>query len=219
MSQKISAIDPNCIASDGSSLYAHAVVTIITGGTTLNSQNIVLAQSNPNPSSLTDISWKVISTINQSKLYILQGLASIKSFNCHVDSNGIFTILATSSKSFAADQAPTRVRGYQYDPTNGGSWANVDVTDGYKWSIITDGILLTTNNVLMHVFNSDIINNTITFALFDKTKRTFIPQNAAWSLVNQRLIGIQIVYASWILVLTSVAFSYCCVAIWKRQTL
>ncbi|KAI8358000.1 hypothetical protein B0O80DRAFT_443759 [Mortierella sp. GBAus27b] len=182
MSQKITVLEPNCIATDGTYLYAHALLTIAIGGPSVNNQNIVLVQSNPNPSSLTDISWKVVSTINQSKLYILQGLASIKSFNCHVDSNGVFTILATSSKSFSADQAPSRVRGYQFDPTGGGSWTNVDVTDNYKWSIIGDGLLFSTGSLLMHAFNSDVINNTITVSIFNSATHTFVAQNTSWAL-------------------------------------
>ncbi|KAK3807765.1 MAG: hypothetical protein J3Q66DRAFT_417917 [Benniella sp.] len=174
MSQRISTLDPNCIASNGPTLYAHAVINI--GG----SQNIVLLKSNAIPSSLTDVSWSVVSTISQNKLYILQGLASIKSFICHVDNQGVFTILSSSSKSFAADQAPSQPRGYQYDPANG--WSNVDVADGYKWSIVTESTMFTLNNQLIQVYNKDIVSDTITVAILDKTTRTFVPQNATWSL-------------------------------------
>jgi hypothetical protein len=178
MSQRVSTLDPNCITSNGPTLYAHVVINVG------NNQNIVLLQSNAIPSSLTDVSWSVVSTISQNKLYILQGLASIKSFICHVDNQGVFTILSSSSKSFAADQAPTQPRGYQYDPANGGAWSNVDVTDGYKWSIVTKSTMFTLNNQLIHMYNKDIVSDTITVAILDKTTRTFVPQNATWSLVS-----------------------------------
>ncbi|KAI7815935.1 hypothetical protein BC939DRAFT_508794 [Gamsiella multidivaricata] len=145
----ITPLQPNCIASDGSALWAH---TLIRGLGRVN-DTILLTQSSANPTSPKDLTWKVVSSVSQPGLYILQGLAQIRSLVCSVDSKG--------------------------------SWTNVDVTDNYKWSFTADSVMFTVPNgdgsVLMHVYGTSIISNSITFAIFDKTRHIFVEQNATWS--------------------------------------
>ncbi|KAF9358637.1 hypothetical protein BGX26_001266 [Mortierella sp. AD094] len=170
-------ISPNCIASDGTKLYAHYVSLYPT-------QTVFLAESSSNPSTITDISWKIISYIPQSKLYYLQGLAQINSFACGVDSKGVFTVLSLSAKASSTDQLPAKPRGYQYNPTTN-NWTNIDMTNNYKWSFFSNSVLINVpngnTNVLMHVYSTNLIDNTITFSIYNETQRTFIEQNTTWA--------------------------------------
>ncbi|KAF9925290.1 hypothetical protein BGZ75_009359 [Mortierella antarctica] len=96
-----------------------------------------------------------------------------------------------NSRSFDGDQAPSRARGYQYDPADSGKWTNVDVTDKYKWSILTGSTMFyaTVNGgdpVLMHVYGTSHVVDTITVSIFNKATNTFMEQNTTWALVKSR---------------------------------
>ncbi|KAF9105087.1 hypothetical protein BGX27_009806 [Mortierella sp. AM989] len=175
-------IQPNCIASDGTKLYAHYVGYV--GGYS-GDQTVFLAVSNADPSTLNGISWKIISYYPQTKLYYLQGLASIRSFVCGVDSQGTFTILSYSSKSSRDDQAPSRTRGYQFSLTTN-SWTNIDVTNSYKWTILGESVIVNipngNSNVLMHIYSTSNVDKTITFSIFNQTSRTFVEQDVSWPI-------------------------------------
>ncbi|KAG0263059.1 hypothetical protein BG011_009352 [Mortierella polycephala] len=174
---------PDCITSDGASLYA---ISRINQGGYAGVETIVLAKSNANALSILDLTWNVVSTVPQSNHYILTGVASIGSFNCYVDPKGVFTILAGSSKSSPGDQTRNRSRGYQYNPADGGKWSNVDVTDDYKWGIVTNGGMFSMpigeSQVLMHAYRTGITVDTITLAMFNTANMTFVEQNRTWAL-------------------------------------
>lgn len=96
-----------------------------------------------------------------------------------------------NSRSHDGDQAPSRARGYQYNPVDGGKWTNVDVTDKYKWSILTGSTMFyaTANGgdpVLMHLYGTSNVVDTITVSIFNKATNTFMEQNSTWALVKSR---------------------------------
>ncbi|KAF9172989.1 hypothetical protein BGX21_007711 [Mortierella sp. AD011] len=169
-------ITPSCIASDGTKLYAHYA--------SVYPQTVYLAESSSNPSTITDISWKIISYISQSNLYYLEGLAQINSFACGVDSNGVFTVLALTSKASSTDQLPSKPRGYQYNPSTN-KWTNIDMSSNYHWSFFSNSVLVNVpngdTNVLMHVYSTSLVNNTISFSIYNETQKTFIEQNTTWT--------------------------------------
>ncbi|KAF9185408.1 hypothetical protein BGZ51_001058 [Haplosporangium sp. Z 767] len=183
LSEPSPAFDPDCITSDGTSLYA--ISRIYLSGR-INVRTIALAKSNANAPSILDLTWHVVSTVPQSNHYILNGLASTSSFNCYIDPKGVFTILSTASKSFAGDQTRDRQRGYQYNPADGGRWSNVDVTDDYEWNIVNGGNIFSVPNgesqVLMQVYRTNITVDTITLAMFNAASMTFEQQNRTWAL-------------------------------------
>ncbi|ORY98391.1 hypothetical protein BCR41DRAFT_226218 [Lobosporangium transversale] len=167
----MSSFEPLCIASDGSSLYGHA----------LTANSVVLAKSNPYPASLSDLRlWTVISITPQDKLYYLTGTTSSKGFVCHVDKQGVYSVLSTSSKYAKDDETRSRPRGYQYNPVNGGTWNNLDVSDGYKWSSPYDSVIGSAEGVMMQFYSTDIIDRSIT--VFNMDSRKFEQQNSTWYL-------------------------------------
>ncbi|KAG0339363.1 hypothetical protein BG000_002286 [Podila horticola] len=101
---------PKCIAANEESIY---FVARGQNHTSINSdvELVVLAKSNPSPD-LRHTTWTVVSTAPAKMFHERQLAYSRKRFSCHVNKNGVFTIMAKSWE--AADRTVYRTR---YDPS------------------------------------------------------------------------------------------------------
>ncbi|KAF9147604.1 hypothetical protein BG015_010722 [Linnemannia schmuckeri] len=126
---------PNCMTSDGTTFYAHATFSVGSGNT---GRSIVIAKSNSNPASFYDVTWSVYATVPEADMGYLGGMNILKSMLCNVDKQGVFTIIATSTKTSINSPETLRMGGYQYtphaDPKTGGTWTTILMKDPYPWS-------------------------------------------------------------------------------------
>ncbi|GJJ72148.1 hypothetical protein EMPS_04505 [Entomortierella parvispora] len=176
-----STLNPSCFTSDGTYLYAHALVTTTDMGANTN----VLVKSNASPASLTDISWTLVSAVALGQHYLLSGLPMEGTFVCTVDSTGVFTVLDATSRYGVTDETPVIPRGLQYTPGTGGAsgtWTNIDVSAGYKWSMLSHTALFPLGGTLMQVYRTSIVTNTITVSAFNKANNTFVEQSTPYIL-------------------------------------
>ncbi|KAF9086000.1 hypothetical protein BGX23_009226 [Mortierella sp. AD031] len=183
---------PDCLTSDGTTFYAHYTTNL--GSSNNNDDTIILAKSNPNPASARDVTFSVVATAKESELGYLAGMAIIGGMLCHVDSRGVFTIIASSTKKSSNTAETLPEGGYQYTPgsvdgTSAGTWSTVTMTGPYDWNTLGGGGSLVTvpggaggKDVLMHVFATGIIQNTISFGIFDPDKKQFVQQRTNWTL-------------------------------------
>ncbi|KAF9929808.1 hypothetical protein FBU30_001182 [Linnemannia zychae] len=180
---------PNCVTSDGSTFYAHDILFLTLGS---SERTIVLAKSNANPTSFDNVSWTVVATAKETDLGYLSGMNILKTILCHVDSKGVFTIIATTTKSSINDPENLPPGGYQYtpDPNNSGTgtWSKITFKEPYTWSGLSGGDLVTVpgtggNDVLMHVFSVSSVGNAIGMGVFDPTTKAF-EMKSNWTLVS-----------------------------------
>ncbi|KAF9425205.1 hypothetical protein BGZ94_007744 [Podila epigama] len=155
-----------------------------------DNQQVVLAQSNKAPGSLADLTWTVVAATPQKNLYYLQGLVISNNFVCHIDDQGVFTILSTVGKTTQDDATLVTVpRGYRYD-TVSKTWSNIDMSPDYKWKFIGGSALFSvtptsgagTGSTLFHVYDTSVTANTITAAVYDPSSRTMVERSETWSI-------------------------------------
>lgn len=174
-------LNPICFCTDGTYIYAYALITTTDMGAYTN----VLAKSNASPTSLSEITWTLESAVALGSLYYMFGNVLLGAIDCTVDSNGVFTILDASSKYSVSDETPTITRGLQYTPSTG-KWTNINASSGYKWNFLTHAALFPVGGTWMQVFRTSDVDNSISVAIFDKTTNVFVEQNTTYALVNQR---------------------------------
>ncbi|KAH7049751.1 hypothetical protein BKA57DRAFT_461130 [Linnemannia elongata] len=181
---------PNCMTSDGTTFYAHATFSLGSGNT---GRTIVIAKSNANPASFSDVTWSVYATASEADMATyLQGMNILKSMLCSVDKQGVFTIIATSTKTSMNSLETLGMGGYQYtphaDPTTGGTWTTILIKDPYPWSSVRSGGLVSVpaataggKDTLMHVFPTSSSGDTIGVGVFDPFTKSFSLQSN-WTL-------------------------------------
>ncbi|KAF9431566.1 hypothetical protein BGZ76_000142 [Entomortierella beljakovae] len=155
---------PFCFASEGRSIYAIAIASNYSRGAS-EVKRLVLVKTNPNPVSLAEISWSVISTVETSVLYDISNYKD--QHYCIVDDLGVFTYMDIN-----VFMTPTNLGsgGVQYSPslppnnannTGSGGWRNIDVTRPYPWdkkTYISSFFLIKDaagNNVITHAVVED----------------------------------------------------------------
>lgn len=180
------------MTSDGTTFYAHATFSLGSGDT---GRTIVIAKSNANPASFSDVTWSVYATVSEADMgTYLQGMNILKSMLCSVDKQGVFTIIATSTKTSINSPETLRMGGYQYtphaDPTTGGTWTTILMKDPYPWTSARSGGLVSVpagtaggKDVLMHVFQTSSSEDAIGVGIFDPFTKSFSLQSN-WTLVS-----------------------------------
>ncbi|KAF9911398.1 hypothetical protein BX616_010604 [Lobosporangium transversale] len=127
-------LEPACVVTDGTSLYALAIGTSrTTPPSSPNDAHYVLVKSNPNPSpDLSDISWTPVSVIRNEGLNDIETPDANPARACHIDETSkVFTVLSSRSRTEKTWRTYDVARGIQYRPSaNGGpgSWVNVTVS-------------------------------------------------------------------------------------------
>ncbi|KAF9550506.1 hypothetical protein EC957_000180 [Mortierella hygrophila] len=181
---------PNCVTSDGTTFYAHATFSLGSGNT---GRTIVIAKSNTNPASFSDVTWSIYATVSEADMgTYLQGMNILKAMLCSVDSQGVFTIISTSTKTSINSPETLGMGGYQYtphaDPTTGGTWTTILMKDPYPWSSLRSGGLVSVpagtaggKDVLMHVFQTSSSEDSISVGVFDPFTKSFSLQSN-WTL-------------------------------------
>ncbi|KAF8947735.1 hypothetical protein BGZ47_008107 [Haplosporangium gracile] len=177
------------MTSDGTTFYAHATFSLGSGNA---GRTIVIAKSNFNPASFYDVTWSVYATVPEADMGYLGGMNILKSMLCNVDKRGVFTIIATSTKTSINSPETLRMGGYQYtphtDPKTRGTWTTILMKDPYPWSSSGAGGLVSVpagsaggKNVLMHVFPTSSSGDAIGFGVFDPLTKSFSLQSN-WTL-------------------------------------
>ncbi|KAF9945753.1 hypothetical protein BGZ65_010416, partial [Modicella reniformis] len=95
--------------------------------------HVVLIQSNPNPASIYDVSWSMVSA--WSREFVFE--ESLARISCHVDpQTGVFTALSNHRVENPAPQITTTTLpspgGFQYDPRNN-AWQDFTLDPSYLW--------------------------------------------------------------------------------------
>ncbi|KAK3807613.1 MAG: hypothetical protein J3Q66DRAFT_82157 [Benniella sp.] len=132
-------LSPNCIASNERSIYGISVESSYAQGAD-PTQRVVLIKSNDNLSSLADIRWNIVSTIQAGAVY---NISSPISPICKVDEKGVFTYVDLNI--FKTPGSPPATGGIQYSPahpanagstsTGPGGWKNIDTGGPYPWDV------------------------------------------------------------------------------------
>ncbi|KAF9325986.1 hypothetical protein BG006_010552 [Podila minutissima] len=170
---------PTCVASDGTTLYAF--LNTGTGDTAA----ITLAVSNTAPTSLANLSWKVISTVPQKDLNIIGGFAMVGQINCIVSDKGLFTIMSLGTKTANNDNPLlTKAAGLQYNPATK-SWTNINSSDDYKWTLGTGSALFEVmsgaTSTVMQIYGTGVSITTSSVAVYDPSTQTMVQRNAPWA--------------------------------------
>ncbi|KAF9911630.1 hypothetical protein EC991_002748 [Linnemannia zychae] len=171
---------PNCVTSDGTTFYGHEVYTFTSGR---DERTIVIAKSNSNPASFNDVTWTIVATANEADLGYLSGMNIMKTILCNVDKQGVFTIIASTTKKSPSDAENFPQGGYQYTPnadgSSGGSWSKITMTEPYPWSGIGRASLTNIpglnggKDVVAHVFSHSNIEDTVSVAILDPVSKSF----------------------------------------------
>ncbi|KAK3814771.1 MAG: hypothetical protein J3R72DRAFT_461662 [Linnemannia gamsii] len=180
---------PNCMTSDGTTFYGHAVYSFTSGS---SERTIVLAKSNANPASFSNVTWTLVATAKESDLGYLSGMNILKTILCNVNRQGVFTIIASSTKKSPTDPENFPQGGYQFAPnadgsSGGGSWSKVSMTEPYPWDTIGQTSLTSVpganggKDVLVHVFSTSTTGDTISISIFDPVTKAFAIKSA-WTL-------------------------------------
>ncbi|KAG0084679.1 hypothetical protein BGZ93_009989 [Podila epicladia] len=175
----MSLLGPTCVASDGTTLYAF-----------LNTGNgdtaaITLAVSNTAPTSLTNLSWKVISTVPQKDLNYIGGFAMVGQIDCIVNDKGVFTIMSLGTKTANNDNPLlTKAAGLQYNPATK-SWTNINSSDDYKWTLGTGSALFEVANgatsTVMQIYGTGVATTTSSVAVYDPSTQTMVQRPTPWA--------------------------------------
>ncbi|KAF9363820.1 hypothetical protein BGX34_003239 [Mortierella sp. NVP85] len=126
-------LSPNCVTSNERSIYGISVESNY-------APRVVLIKSNDNPSSLADIRWNIVSTIQAGAVY---NISSPLSPMCKVDEKGVFTYVDLNI--FKTPGSPPATGGIQYSPahpanagsssTGPGGWKNIDTGGPFPWDV------------------------------------------------------------------------------------
>ncbi|KAG0291610.1 hypothetical protein BGZ96_005040 [Linnemannia gamsii] len=166
----MSYIGPVCVASNGNTLYA-----VVTSGYG-DSEVVILARSNVAPSSLDALTWTAVASTYQKTLTTISGISMDTNVECHVDNQGVFTLLSMFSKS-----PIDRPSGYQYSPTTK-AWTNIATTPGYKWGNAAGKALFTVNgssSTLMHIYLGTALDGS-NIAVFNPKTRIMTEGKNPW---------------------------------------
>ncbi|KAG0063987.1 hypothetical protein BGZ89_009466 [Linnemannia elongata] len=163
-------IRPFCVASNGNTLYA--AVASSYGDT----EQVILARSNVAPSSLDALTWTALASTYQKTLTTIPGSDMGKNVVCHVDNQGVFTLLSMFSKSPISQPS-----GYQYSPATN-TWTNITTSPGYKWGNASGKTLFTVNgssSTLMHIYKGTALNGS-NIAVYNSKTRIMAEGSTPW---------------------------------------
>ncbi|KAG0045354.1 hypothetical protein BGZ83_009426, partial [Gryganskiella cystojenkinii] len=187
-------LSPVCFATDGNKIYGFGFSAFYAHpGWSYN--YLIVSSSNPAPD-LSDITWKLVSTIGRDPIYYLQTTYLSDPFECTVDDQGVFTILARSSRLYPAAPSDNYYRGVQYRPSGyggvdtsatNGTWVNFDVSNSFSylwdsgyWSTLAVFKDPTTRaNSVMHFTNNFLMYGCYVAAL-NQTTPMLMKQSAFW---------------------------------------
>ncbi|KAG0036536.1 hypothetical protein BGZ83_003784, partial [Gryganskiella cystojenkinii] len=188
-------LSPVCFATDGNKIYGFGFSAFY-ANPVLSYNYLIVSSSNPAPD-LSDITWKLVSTIGRDHIYYLMP-TYLGPFDCTVDDQGVFTVLSRNSRLYLAAPQDYFYRGVQYRPsgyggvdTSGtnGTWVNIDVSkspkyywEGGYWStlaIFKDPA--TKANTVMH-FTLNFVTNGFYVASLNQTTPMLMNQSALWPL-------------------------------------
>ncbi|KAF8931282.1 hypothetical protein EDD21DRAFT_447973 [Dissophora ornata] len=183
-----------CVTSDGTSLYG-LTDTMFLGTYT---GEVAVVKSNPNPKSLADVSWTVLSSIDMKDMYFSCGLLTLgtgtgwadSKYYCSVSAQGVFTLLCDNT-----GLGPTTAPMVQYNPKGPkntavtskgpGSWQNITVPAAYNWTGYHSNDILfyddsVTSQRLWHVYHMPYAN-TIKIGYVDPASQTLVSAGT-WSV-------------------------------------
>ncbi|KAG0261528.1 hypothetical protein BG011_000934 [Mortierella polycephala] len=171
--------NPDCVASDGTSLYAFAVAPSTTNPKAFF---YVLVKSNANPSpTLSNLSWTLVSAVSRDDYAYLFYITGV--FECAVDETGVFTVLGSESMARGSGVSDAIIRGLQYQ-SSGDTWKDVNTDILYSWNgdystlfNFKDSMGI---NTVMHAYFSR--NKELFVATMDATTLTLMQSPSAWSL-------------------------------------
>ncbi|KAF9303928.1 hypothetical protein BGZ74_002766 [Mortierella antarctica] len=179
------AIDaPLCVASNGNTLYG-----VVTANSNKVDETVILVRSNTAPRSLEALSWTAIaSTLQKSLTTVPRIFLSPKQLVCHVDNQGVFTLLATDS--IYNPNTAIQPSGYQYNPATK-AWTNITVSAGYKWTDTAGGALFTmdgSSSTLMHIYKSGPLTlDSSNITVYSPSTHTMTEGSTPW--VSRGLVG------------------------------
>jgi hypothetical protein len=184
-------IDLKCITLAGSRFIAMAYTTPYYNSPYLDTDYVILIQSNPNPKSIKEISWSLISAWPRAE-NVKSDLYS--SHICHTDpQTGVFTMASNFSGNIyppypdgfdsIVRDAPLRPPGgFQYTPPlgtgvggAGGTWRDVGLMQGYEWGDVAATYDLFTwpgSSDLYHARIGNLTTGTIYLAKLTSTAET-----------------------------------------------
>lgn len=130
-------LSPNCVATDGTSLYA---LTRTNKYGESDNKYHVLIKSNASPASIRDISWTLVSAVPRSANNYLTG-----KYACTVNEKGVFTVVSDKAQVSETFTGAVGFKGIQFVPGSSGvegSWRNLD-TEGFftEWPYKMSGFM------------------------------------------------------------------------------
>lgn len=168
---------PYCVASNGNTLYAVAS----SGGTA--DETVILAKSNTAPSSLAALSWTAVASTSQNTLNTVPGSAMDKSVVCHVDSQGVFTLLTINSQLPGKSIEFNKPAGYQYNPATN-AWTNIIMPAEYKWNLDAGALFevgVGSSSTLMHIHSyGDSPKDSSFIAVYSPSTRRMAVSSTPW---------------------------------------
>ncbi|KAF9300904.1 hypothetical protein BGZ74_007381 [Mortierella antarctica] len=159
-------LDLLCLASDGNQLYGYAAAQE-TDKPNSPFYNILI-RSSFNPDSASAIGWTLVNAHYDGYTYFLGG-----EYQCTVDDEAVFTIIATSAKAAPASLLDLGAKGLRFTPTSKtsttGTWRNIEMPGyGTSWKASFSSTLFsikTLNNALMHAYLNTTDQSLIVAAL------------------------------------------------------
>ncbi|KAG0025412.1 hypothetical protein BGZ82_010042 [Podila clonocystis] len=130
-------LTPNCVATDGTSLYA---LTRTNKYGERDANYHVLIKSNASPASIQDIRWTLVNVVPRSTNNYLTG-----QYACTVNEKGVFTVVSDKAQVSETFTGAVGFKGIQFVPGSSGvegSWHNAD-TEGFftEWPYKEPGFM------------------------------------------------------------------------------
>ncbi|KAG0083823.1 hypothetical protein BGZ93_009204 [Podila epicladia] len=155
-----------CLASDGNHLYGYAAAQA-TDKPNSPFYNILI-RSSLNPESASAIGWTLVNAHYDGLTYLLGG-----EYQCTVDDEAVFTIIATSAKAAPASLLDLGAKGLRFTPisktSTTGTWRNIEMPGyGTSWKASFSSTLFSIknlNNALMHAYLNTTDQSLIVAAL------------------------------------------------------
>lgn len=129
-------LTPTCSVVNGTRLLVMSYTFLAEETPNMQSQtHVVLVQSNPNPSSVNNLTWSLVSAWERS----LTTFEQDNQIGCHVDQlTGVFTVMSNGS-SWNPEMNPPfsnklsgKPGGFQYDPRTE-NWSYVSLSEEDPW--------------------------------------------------------------------------------------
>ncbi|KAF8937612.1 hypothetical protein EDD21DRAFT_374965 [Dissophora ornata] len=122
-----------CVTANGTRLLGMSYTTLTNDTTSVYANYVLLIQSNPNPASVSDISWSLVSAYPRVTSYPQDYSPLV----CNVDpTTGVFSMMSAfnlTDPSTPTPNLPHRLPGgLQYDPRTG-AWSNFTIDSDYHW--------------------------------------------------------------------------------------